>query len=158
MHTTDTRRGVEIGERARNAQDSMIATGRQAHRIRGITQECHAGGVRPRDFLQYRSADLCICTQAAETLGGVTLRLDIASARDARGNFPAAFARWRQYEIGRGYCRYFYMEVDAVKQWTGKPTLIFGRAPSVHAAFAGKAWIAGAPATAGVHRRHQHET
>ena len=152
MHTTHAFGGVEIGERARNAQHAMIATRRQTHCIRGVTQERHAGGVRPRNFLQYRSADLCICTQPVEPFAGVTFRLDIAGTRDTRGNFPAAFARWRQYEVSGGYCRYFYMEVDAVEQWTGKPALIFRRAPGIHAAFAGKAWIAGAPATAGVHR------
>ena len=50
------------------------------------------------------------------------------------------------------------MQIDAIEQRAGQPTLIFGSTSDIRAAFAGEAGVTGAPATAGIHCRHQHET
>ncbi len=50
------------------------------------------------------------------------------------------------------------MQVDAVEQRPRQPALVFGRAAQIGPAFAGESGVAGAPAAARIHRRHQHET
>ncbi len=49
------------------------------------------------------------------------------------------------------------MQIDAIEQRAGQPHLIIGGAANVGSALAGIARIAGAAASAWVHRRDQHE-
>jgi hypothetical protein len=106
MHASDTLGSVEIAERARDPQDPVISTRRQAHRVRSTAQERQAGRVRSCDLLENSPAHLCICADVAQAQSGVSLDLDVARLRHARGNLSTAFARRRQNEIRRRHgCR-----------------------------------------------------
>src|SRR6185437_12559728 len=122
-----------------------------------LAQQREARGIGACDIFKHWTADLRVGAYIVQTEGGVTPGLYISRTRDARGDIAAAFGRSRQDQVGCRHGRYLDMQVDAVKQRARQAALIFRRASVAGAALAGKARVARATATAGIHRRNEHE-
>ena len=116
MHAADLFGDVEIGERACNAQHTVIAARRKPHRVGGVADQRKPGIVELRDFLERGSMRLRVGADAGETQRGVACGLRITRPRHARRHLAAAFRRGRQDQVGGGHRRHLDMQVNAVDQ------------------------------------------
>lgn len=152
MRAADDRAAVEIGDGARDLEDAVIATRRKPHRVGGVTQEFHAGGIGRRDRVENGAACFGIDAKLRPPERLEPLGLHGARRRDPRRDFLASFRWRRQHEIGRADGGHFDVEVDAVEERPRQPRLIVGDAARIGAALAGEARVIGAAAAARVHR------
>ena len=157
MHAADLLGVVEIGKRARNAQDAMISACGKPHGVSGIAQQRKAGRVRSRHVLERRAERCGVTADVGQPHRRIALRLARASPRHALGHFPASFRRRRQDQIDGGHRRHFDVQVDAVEERSRKPHLVIRSAARIGPALAGKSRIIGTPAAAGIHGGNQHE-
>jgi hypothetical protein len=83
---------LEVGERARDAQDAVIAARRQAHGVGGLAQQGEAGLLGPGDLLEQLAVGLGIGAQMRQAEGGEAALLAGAGGGDTGGDLGAALA------------------------------------------------------------------
>src|SRR5262245_42286377 len=115
VKAADALLAVEIGERARDAQDTMIAARRQHHRIRGLMQDAQARLVRRRYLIEKRAVGLPIGGKIGKAELRETLTLALACLGDTGRDFGAAFGRDRPCQIGGAHRAKFDLNVEPVE-------------------------------------------
>ena len=150
---------VEVGERACNAQHTMIAPRGEPHRIGRVTDQRERRGVELHHLVEQRAlrgrvgAHVRARRECCVALSG----LHRPRARHAGRDLAAALGGRRQDQVGGADRRHLDVQVDAVEQRAGEPRLILAGAARQLAAMAGEAGLARAAAAARVHGGDQHE-
>ena len=113
--------GLEIGNRAGDTQDAVIATGRQPHAVCGLGQKLRTSAIGCCYLIQELAFGFGIAAQPRLLIAGA---LQIARRLHPCGHLGAAFGRRRQAEIRRRHRGHIDMDIDAVQQWAGDLGLI----------------------------------
>ncbi len=108
MDPADHIAALQIGNRAGNAQDAMIAACGQVLTFRGFEQKGLARPVRLGDMIELVGFQMGV-QRAAFGLGG-------SRRGDPGGGFCASFRRGWQGEISGGNRRDGYLQIDPVDQ------------------------------------------
>ena len=152
MRERDGLRPVEIGDRARDAQDAVIAAGGERHGVKRLMHELLALGREraelsegARSHVRVGRGGVVPVAGALHGAGGVDTRADGLRRLSGRG----------LGELVKVQRRHLDDDVDAVEQRTG-----YARMVAAHVARRAAAAPRGMPipaALAGVHGAHEHE-
>lgn len=149
MNAADDRGLVQIGQRAGDLEDAVVAAGGEAHLFRGVAQELEAAGIGFGDLFDERHRGARIARHPAHAETGETVDLQGAGAGDAAGDGGARFSGHRADEVRGGDSGHVDADIDAVHQRAGDAGLVVAHAARAAGALA--AGFARHAAAAGVH-------